>query len=1086
MQSTTPRTTLNVEVEEFHPRNYTPAVQPKSTTDTSTDSKDTKQTSPEPQKVTILHRNSTGKTLTQSTMPNKMGKDKPEKVNVQISSAIDKSSTLISSISSRDKNDDNVNGVDNNKKIEKLVDPVNVKADLDDKVVMHPKQQENILENVKKTKFKNIKPSKSSPRKTNVAPSKKDVKIGRGVITNGKVEQMRTAVPKDDQSIESKPKENGVEKPSQPTYAQMVGPVPKPRANDVKPDTVHVVPGNVVPLPVEESTMFDAIEEVKPAVKIETKWQTVRPKGKKKIFSVMCDEPDDQWNDFDEEKPIEVDETKKVTPPTSEQIVIDEQIVTNDVSMDATTTPTTTPAKVKPPKTEKSKLKLKAKKSQKKIKEKIVKSNGISDGEATIPNGTSTPKIDKPKSKSVTPIIDELFVNEGKEFLNDIDISNFNFEPNPSMFVNAITNSGIFTDNSLTGKSKAGLALNNSLKLLNAFDFCKTKENVLLKEEEEMVIRVMKSLNQTDNRIVKNDAYRCINVDDDVKLNVEKVEKNIFDGVNGHNDTHDDDDVDDKKDDEIIGAELLNVKCEVNGNGDEMNEKDNTTEPESMLTNGHKIEDAILTNGQLDEVDQNGMATDSKIESITNGNQLITELKLNNGPEIDVINVHAQTESCEMDAFVEDDKNEDDVTNVADKIETETIDAIEESDGINKDCTTNIKYDDEAHSDLSELSDENDETIVSQSNDCFEYDEIETIKEVDVTELIDDLQFDDEFVLGSDEDVNVDKTNDNEIKPQDDITMMPEISMEDEAVPQNIFIENESDIAKTEITLNDIEESKGQDRIQSPRNSEDSGILESSQDDGRYFSESDTDKTEQISIKNFPLTDAVSRWLEEKQKEKSPEPIIRLPNDPELSQRIEKSLLNRVHISQIFDDYEDDESSDESETEYETGSKNLISNPLRVLFRKNETTITTSNHSSNGIRKRVASRKLDSDRSSMAAADEPDILEYWENDPMLQNSNSNVLNNDEENCCSIDTDLEAYESVYGKTIDYANLSANIHNDDVFLSNNILNTDKLSNLPIKPINNNADSSLSPQACSINGKNEKNLNCFKPPEICCMLM
>lgn len=1060
----------------------------------------TKKISPEPQKVTILHRASTEKCF--KSTPSKTNRDKPEQSNVPVPSAtIDKSSTLIRSISSRDKNnDDNVNGVDNNKKIEKLVDPVNIKADLDDKVVMHPKQQENILENVKKTKFKNTNVSKSSPRKMNNG-RKNDVKVGKGTITNGKCVNVQVATKGHSEPSKSKQIEvecrNGlgdrIEKSiNQPTYAQMLGPVTKPKMNNAKPEVVHPIQENVEPLLAGESKMFEVIDEIKPVAKVETtEWQTVRPKGKKKLFTIMNEESNGQCNDFDEEKSDDIKEIKAPTELMYQEILLDQPtdaIADVDESME-----TELPVKAKSSKTEKAKSKSKAKKIQRKIKEKTIKSNGATDDEmVTEPNGASTPKNDKIQLKSVTPIIDDLFVDEEHEFLNDIDISNFNFETSPSMFVNAITNSGIYTDNSMTGKPSAGFALNNSLKLLNTLDFCKTKENVLLKEEEEMVIRVLKSLNQTDNQIVEDDVSRCIKTIDDVKLNDTscddvKIENNIFDDVNGHNNTHDDLK---KMKNEIIDADI-SVICELNGGCDEVND---TKVDEFYPTNGHQIEENKVSDSEQVKTDQ--YETETKIESISNGNHFVTEQILNNNLNGAEIEVSAQLVPNEISI---DDKNDLDVTDVADKVETETNvemtdQILVEENGIDKDCTSNIKYDDETHSDLSELSDENDETIVSQSIDCFEYDEIETIKEIDVTDFIDDLQFDDDtddFALGN-ENINILTGDGNENETQDESIIL---SSETERLPSplaadNIFIENEADILTTEITLNDIEENKNQDRIQSPRNSEDSGILEN-HDDGRYFSESDNDKTEQISIKSFPLTEAVSRWLEEKQKEKSPEPIIRLPDDPQLSQRIEKSIKNRLHISEFFDDYEDGNTSDESETEFEltNASKNLLSNPLRVLFPKKVT-------SSNEIRKRVANHNLESDKSSVATVDEPDILEFWENDPMLQsmqNSNSTtVLNNDEN--CSIESDLEAYESVYGKTIDYAKLSANIHNndDDIFLSNNIVNNDKLSKLPnINPINNNTDSSL-PHASSINDKDDinsnsnKNLNCFKPPEICCMLM
>ncbi|XP_037031569.1 uncharacterized protein LOC119071054 isoform X2 [Bradysia coprophila] len=1132
-----PQTTLNVEVEEFHPRNYTPIDQPKPAVDAldaSPNDTMTKKMSSESRKVTILPRNTTETTTHQPTA-SKTSKDDAKQLEVQVSPAIDKSSTLISSISSRDKTDDNVNGVDNNKKIETQVDPVNIKADLDVKAVMHPKQQENILENVKKTKFKSTKSNKSSPRKQTNGGPKKDGKIGKSAITNGKRENVPVAtneppLPVEPKANEVEDRKMIIEKSNQPpTYAQMLGPVPKPKTNIAKKEVlVGPIQENVKPVSVGgESKMVEVVDETKPVPKVETIWQTVRPKGKKKLFSALCEEPNDEWNDVEEEQPVQVKEINKITEtPVDEPIPIVDETMTESSSV---------PAKVKPPKTEKVKLKVKPKKSQKKIKEKSIKSNAI---EATPQpqNGTSTPKSDKMRSESVNQIMDDLFADGGHEFLDDIDISNFSFETSPTMFLNAITNSGIYTDNSLTGKSGAGFSLNNSLKLLNSFDFCKTKENVLLKEEEEMVIRVLQSLNQTDSQVVEDDVKRHVNVVDDVKSNnsCDDVET-IFDVVNGHSGDDDDDDNSVKKM-ETIGAETLDVECEMNGNEDALNE-------DAKEMNGHRIEET--SGNQEDEVDgEHPSDTNPEIEPVTNGNHLngdensgdemdVNESKETNGYQIEdigevdlmldiglietkptvepitnghhlngdlengeEIDVSAQPIPTEIGMPI-DEINDLDVTNVADKIETEQMEMVkqilvdENEDGVREDCNTNIKSDDETHSDLSELSDENDETVVSQSND-FEYDEIETIREIDVAEFVDDLQFDEDadgFAVGNDDEMNI-RNEEKGLKPLEDIKIQ-ESSGDNEPLPppssQNIFIENEAALSNTEITLNDIEDTKNQDRIQSPRNSEDSGILEY-QDDGKYFSESDNDKTEQISVQNFPLTEAVSRWLEEKQKEKSPEPVIRLPDDPRLSERIEKSIMSRQHITQFYDDYED-ETSEESDTEFElpTASKNLLSNPLRVLFRKRND---TANHSSNGIRKRVAKFNPESDKSALTV-DEPDILEYWENDPMLQSQNANVLNNAQCGSNSTDTDLDAYESVYGKTIDYAKLSANIHNDDhVFLSNNILNNDKLSKLPINPINSDSDSSL-PHASSISGKNDtnsidKNLNCFKPPEICCMLM
>ncbi|XP_055373139.1 putative uncharacterized protein DDB_G0282133 [Condylostylus longicornis] len=112
-------------------------------------------------------------------------------------------------------------------------------------------------------------------------------------------------------------------------------------------------------------------------------------------------------------------------------------------------------------------------------------------------------------------------------------------------------------------------------------------------------------------------------------------------------------------------------------------------------------------------------------------------------------------------------------------------------------------------------------------------------------------------------------------------------------------------------------------------------------------------------IKKFPLTHAVKQWLEHETKEKTPEPILRLPDDPNLNIRIKSSLsLHRLQNEDnnednyyqeddcwsLTDNSEDEEYSDGTEIEDNENkedensnkenkikkSKNLKSNPLHV------------------------------------------------------------------------------------------------------------------------------------------------------------
>lgn len=279
----------------------------------------------------------------------------------------------------------------------------------------------------------------------------------------------------------------------------------------------------------------------------------------------------------------------------------------------------------------------------------------------------------------------------------------------------------------------------------------------------------------------------------------------------------------------------------------------------------------------------------------------------------------------------------------------------------------------------------------------------------------------------------------------------------------------------------------------------------------------------------FPITEAVSRWLEKKQKEKTPEPILRIPDDPILSEKIGLTILgrNRIKRSTISSLTSTDEDDDfdfttDSEIEYEEPSKNLKSNPLPVssvnyfplkgndefVVLKNLTVDTDSDYMSDGQKnddrtsKRVAKINLDEMKMKRNGCadeiDENDFLEYWDEldlahsssslepkEKFLSNKNLNLSNNKTKILTSSCNDnFEVYDSVYGKTINYKNL---LLNETEFLCNNININDKCSSssssnhqslLDSKHKNNRKDKK----------KNHDKKNCLKPPfkEVCCVLM
>lgn len=266
------------------------------------------------------------------------------------------------------------------------------------------------------------------------------------------------------------------------------------------------------------------------------------------------------------------------------------------------------------------------------------------------------------------------------------------------------------------------------------------------------------------------------------------------------------------------------------------------------------------------------------------------------------------------------------------------------------------------------------------------------------------------------------------------------------------------------------------------------------------------DNNQPISNNSFPITEAVSKWLKE-QKEKSPEPVLRLPDDPVLSliQLSAKNRSNYLCDNQLISDDNSCEwtttDDDETDIEDEVGiasnnknrPKNLKSNPLHASSPNyNHFLDTDSDYMSDSQFKydeiaceRVAPLKSEKSKSYKIIPKHPQNQDINFN---LDNKASTTNINGQQT----DDNIEIYESLYGKTINYENL---LSETDPMLSNNIISENHSEQLRNRNKNNNHFSKQDNNNVNDNSNNLNDINstnnadnCIKLPftEHCCMLM
>ncbi|XP_055313901.1 uncharacterized protein LOC129575071 isoform X2 [Sitodiplosis mosellana] len=183
----------------------------------------------------------------------------------------------------------------------------------------------------------------------------------------------------------------------------------------------------------------------------------------------------------------------------------------------------------------------------------------------------------------------------------------------------------------------------------------------------------------------------------------------------------------------------------------------------------------------------------------------------------------------------------------------------------------------------------------------------------------------------------------------------------------------------------------------------------------------------------FPITTAVSMWLNQVQKEKTPEPIFRMPGD------------NRFFSAAA-----------------------AVAAIASTKYKKQDS---QASHSNSSIDLTEDTASVISDRFHINDDEEEDIMNFWES-PTLMTPQS-------------PTPPPIYNSLYGSSINYANL---ISNKNELLCNNIIDYEAA---------NGEQGGTHEKSHSKNGFNQNNTadaakpgideKCYRPPpEVCCTIM
>lgn len=727
---------------------------------------------------------------------------------------------------------------------------------------------------------------------------------------------------------------------------------------------------------------------------------------------------------------------------------------------------------------------------------------------------------------------------------------------------------------------------------LHRFDFIHhtaspTDNMRLVKEEEEMVIRVMRQLSEQSrkdreqlssspsptnehvfavNHTIECDSMAKIDPPTETKLNGDDKSRDVE--IDAEIDAETTINVDQRLPFTTITGSRNETTVESNGIAEHLNdvhlindlpieskEAPNCTDAGAIVQNGHRHHYHGITNGQVNGIEK--IAVCKKTEPVLktcngNGNHIIEQhintnhfLGVSSGSPSDrdknddCTGTQTQLQNTNTVSIDVDERDKCAVN----AIESTLAMPIQSSHGIdndndNKPIDNNIVDDidnlvnnDRNHTDMiNELANVKHDHIDKQGS-LNKFEQIVVVKQ-----NVDNLFFYPNTVI---EQYNVHHEivdNNNAIatannSDSDEMTIGFYSSSEDEIVE----IDCESSAVK--VTVTDTTDSGHSRTIDSPNTSEDSGVLELHDRIESDFAMADVPKKKTSALvdcdkrpestvlssslpaqqspspplqpvsQSFPITQAVSQWLTETKKEKTPEAIFRLPTE---NAHLAKELAHQLYQNDgsICDENNGDHDDDDedvyfdkiaydAEVDQNEQLKNAIGDPSDAAFR-NLNEITADEWVAITLNSNSTVTATNANANGGDDNDENDLLTFWDNDVVtasvtadeyrlkrqqLLRHASPLSDGSNDGATSITSSattehIDVYDSVYGRSIDYAGLIAD--NGEI-LSNNILNDQQSSRIDIKQ--QNATDQNRTQA--IPASTDPDI-CYKPPEVCCSLM
>lgn len=277
-------------------------------------------------------------------------------------------------------------------------------------------------------------------------------------------------------------------------------------------------------------------------------------------------------------------------------------------------------------------------------------------------------------------------------------------------------------------------------------------------------------------------------------------------------------------------------------------------------------------------------------------------------------------------------------------------------------------------------------------------------------------------------------------------------------------------------------------------------------------SEPSSSSSPQPTSKSFPITEAVSQWLTEAKKEKTPEAIFRIPAE---NMNLARELTGHMAHTDGSSDDDDDKDIDDEDVYFdkivykvEMCEKRLVETVIDAEDDIPAHQITADQWVGICLNENANATIAILNAVGDVNGGDDDLLTFWDNDVSsadvpsaeyrmmqqrllrrvspLSDCSSSANENGTSTLSNAGVDnIEVYDSIYGRSINYAALIADKGEN---LSNSIFNDQKASQVDDKHDSHN-DSAIAatsaPPTNTINTTTDPDI-CYKPPEVCCCVM